>query len=182
MKWRRAQPGFTLVELMVTIGVMTLVLTAAALNGRTSNAARLLNSAGEEIRLALYQTRSLALGPSIDRTIGSQGYCFVFTSPTGSGPYNGYQIREIDNLQTACSLQKQVVTERELPRQIEATLTSGNMAEVAYVIDGYGTLVRPTGGDKQIVELRHTRNVDPVVLEFSPLTGQVELCQGATCR
>lgn len=90
-KSRGYKSGFTLVELVVTLGIMGLVTGSALVNAKHAGFKRELVAATETIRSQIYRARAEALAPSINQGRSVVGYGLHFIS-NGSDNFNQYQI------------------------------------------------------------------------------------------
>ncbi len=178
---RRA--GFTLVELVVTAGIMVMILGAVTISGGQTNALRRLKTGGETLRQALYRTRGLALAPAVDKAVSTKAYCFSLTGPAG-GPWTGFKLIEVSDPSLACAAQGPVVDEQSFPSDIVVTTSLPFDQDVVYAIDGYARITRPDPQTRNTIEitLAQARVATPLVVRLHTPTGQVELCQGTVCE
>lgn len=177
------QAGFTLVELLVTTGIIVLILAAVSISGGQTNAGRRLETAAESIRQGLYRTRSLALAPAADKSPAAIGYCFSLSGPTG-GPYTGFRISEAAALTGSCSATEPTIDQELFPPDVTVTVSGDGNPGIIYAIDGYARITQP---DPQAtaslsVQLSQPQVKNPISVQLATGTGQVELCQAGVCQ
>ncbi|MBI4175553.1 type II secretion system protein [Candidatus Berkelbacteria bacterium] len=168
------QCGFTLLELLVTLGIMTLIVAAALLNVQTSHAHQQLLHAAEDVRLMVYQAHNFALAPEPTKARATDRYRFQVIVP------NVYRVVEVTS-QVPADPVGAVVRTAVLPEGISFTGT-GTPGSVALSFDfsilDQGRIVAPDplGQPTAVMSLRRTRPPeDQVQLLVQLLTGQVEV-------
>lgn len=176
------QRGFTLIELIVTTGIMVMILAAVTITGGQTNAERQLKTTAETVRQAMYRARALALAPDVGKQATSVAYCFSLTDQT-NGQYGGYKITEVDSTVRACDSTAPVIDHETFPSGIAVTADAAG-PDIIYAIDGYAdiTLPDPKTVSSLQITFRQTRISDPVIARLTTATGQVELCQGTICE
>ena len=92
-RFSRASRGFGLVELMVSISIMTLVSTVILVKNRSFNNALLLRNQAYEIAFSLRQAQLLAVSGNKESTGDSNQYGIYFdiTSSPGNGQYRMFR-------------------------------------------------------------------------------------------
>lgn len=81
--------GFTLTELLVTIGIFVLVLGGAGVSFRQASLRRSVTDAAESLRQAILEVQGQALAPTAEKVPGIEGYAFTLLSETD------WEIREV---------------------------------------------------------------------------------------
>lgn len=169
--------GFTLIELVVTMGIMTILLVAALLNTRQTSAHRQLVHTAEDIRLAIYETRSLALAPEVRKQLASDRYRFHLVSSSTQGGYSGYQILETDADPTTTD---QLVRAVDFDPRFLASTPPGEqiVTDLDFSIVHQGEIIAPAATGLVRLNLDQvTGALDRVTIGVTLATGQVEIVE-----
>lgn len=172
MKLAQRQSGFTLIEMILTLGILTLILTVATVNFRTAAVTRQLRQIAEELRQAVYQTHALTLAPAVDKPIGSDGYRLHFPDE------HSYEIWEQDVVGPTGTVEMsgRRINTQQLPADYRLTVTPV-VSDIVFSTVKQGQIVAPqlAGGTLKmtVTHLRGDREFRD--LEMSLLTGQVQL-------
>lgn len=168
--------GFTLIELVVTMGIMSILLVAALLNTRQTNAHRELLETAEDIRLAVYEAHSFALAPDTQKRSGVDLYRVHFLGSLATGGFTGYQIIEAD---TDPNTIDRILGTTDFGPRYRLTLPPGDAqtTDIDFSIIRQGEISAPTPTDGRLRFFLDTITgvPDRVSILVSTVTGQVEV-------
>lgn len=163
--------GFTLVELLVTLGIMVGMVAVTIPSFRQVDARREVAHQAEFLRQALYETRSLALAPAADKTTGSDGYELRFLSGREYGIFE----RDVRDTSGKVVASGKTIRTVVVPTGIDI-VPPGAVTAMTYLIADQGRLSDPEPPDGRVtIVVSDNRLATTLKLVVSTVTGQVEV-------
>lgn len=160
--------GFTLIEILVTITIVGLLLVVSIPNFRSFKYKNDLARAAEIVQSGIYETRNLALAPSVDKLEATKYYVF---SAEAEG--NIFKINE------AAYLPDQVGSETSSMTLVQtgslpANVKFDNNEEIYFSIEKQGKIEEIVGYNPLIISHSSLKNIVKDI-EINTVTGQVTI-------
>lgn len=151
----KIKSGFTLVELLVTIGIIVLLMIVAVPNFAKYRNINDLNNAAKLIQSEIYKARNMALAPAVDKRPESDAYSVDLISTNDTqGTIFSMRIWEINQNE---DIAPKMIESINLPKNIAVDNTAvdlngvNNYMNIVYSILGYGRIEQITYMDADLV-------------------------------
>ena len=142
--------GFTLVELLVTIGIVMILMVVSIPNFAKYRNLSDLSNAGKLIQSEIYKTRSLSLAPATNKNPETNAYVFDLVK-TEDTSYT-MQIKQVNYVEKTNSYTDLGIVETlDIPKNISITCdATGLCFESIFSIEKYGRIVEISSSTENI--------------------------------
>lgn len=163
------KPGFSLIELVVTLGIIALLLVGALPAFRQYGFTNEIERAANTLSAAIIETQTLALAPPKDKEKTHDSYQISFAN-------NNYEIKAGEWDGANKSLKNSLLLKKELlASKINLSLSNPDHNRIIYSIANQGRIIYPSGSLVLTLTLSHSKSSQTKSLFINLETGQVSI-------